>query len=59
MPFSSRARIRVASEYRAGGLGEVLLLPGPFSSRASPSSQVGQGDWGPPPPRPCPPHRRR
>ena len=45
MPFSSRARIRLASEYRAGGWVKCWSFFRPRRSRGSPSFKSGRGDW--------------
>ena len=43
MPFSSNVLMRVASVYRAGRLGEVLLLVGIGQLHRLALAQVGQG----------------
>ena len=44
MPCSSRARMRVASEYRAGGWVKCWSFENPWRASASPSRRAGSGD---------------
>ena len=44
MPCSSRARIRLASEYRAGGWVKCWAFSRAFPVRGSPSFRSGRGE---------------